>query len=51
MLRDNNINKKFVVVSSTEEPKSNDILGSYMVVTAYSGILLADYIIKKIINY
>lgn len=50
MLRDNNINKKFMVVSSTEEPKNSDILGSYMVVTAYSGLLLADYIIKEIIK-
>lgn len=50
MLRDNNINKKFMVVSSTEEPKNSDILGSYMVVTAYSGLLLADYILKQIIN-
>ena len=50
MLRDNNINKKFMVVSSTEEPKNSDILGSYMVVSAYSGLLLADYIIKEIIK-
>ncbi len=50
MMRDNQINKKFMVVSSTEEPIKNEILGSYMIVTAYSGLLLADYIIKQIIK-
>ena len=49
-LRDDNINKKFMVVSSTEEITKSEILGSYMIVTSYSGLLLADYIIKQIIN-
>ncbi len=39
-----------MVVSSTEEVKSIPNLGSYMPVTATAGLLLADYIIKKIIG-
>jgi tRNA A37 threonylcarbamoyladenosine dehydratase len=39
-----------MVVSSTEEVKPIPNLGSYMPVTATAGLLLADYIIKKIIG-
>lgn len=49
-LRENNINNNFMVLSSTEEPKKSDCLGSYMPVTSTAGMMLADYIIKKIIE-
>lgn len=49
-LRENNINNSFMVLSSTEEPKKSDCLGSYMPVTSTAGMMLADYIIKKIIE-
>lgn len=49
-LRDEHINDKVYVVSSTEEVNSQIKLGSYMPVVATAGILCADFIIKKIIN-
>lgn len=49
-LRENNINNSFMVLSSTEEPKISDCLGSYMPITSTAGMMLADYIIKKIIE-
>ena len=49
-LRDAKIYDKIMVGSSTEEPKKITNLGSYMPVTASMGLLLADYVIKKIIE-
>lgn len=49
-MRENQIYDKIIVASSTEEAKSTKILGSYMPVTAYMGLLLADYVIKKLIE-
>ena len=49
MLRDNGIYEKVPVVSSLEEPIKTVGLGSYMPVTSTAGLMLADYIIKKII--
>lgn len=49
-LRIDNINDNFNVLSSTEEPKKGEILGSYMPVTSCAGLMLADFIIKKIIE-
>lgn len=48
--RENNINKKLYVVSSTEEVIEGTKLGSYMPVVSTAGLLCSDYIIKKIIN-
>ncbi|MDD3382168.1 MAG: ThiF family adenylyltransferase [Bacilli bacterium] len=45
-LRKNYIKKDFYVVCSREEVKTKE-LGSYINVTAYAGILLSHYIIKK----
>ena len=45
-LRKAQIKKDFYVVCSREEVKGNQF-GSYVGVTAYAGLLLADYIIKK----
>lgn len=45
-LRKAQIKKDFYVVCSKEEIKARE-LGSYVNVTAYAGLLLADYIIKK----
>ena len=47
---DKKINKKVMVVSSTEEPVRKDCLSSLMFVPATSGILCANYIIRDIIN-
>lgn len=49
-LRDEGITDKVKVLSSTEEPlvKGKE-LASYMPVTATAGLMLADYIIKRII--
>lgn len=44
------INKKIMVVSSTEEPIRKDMLASMVFVPSVSGILLANYIIKDIIK-
>lgn len=49
-MRDEDLKAHFKVLSSTEEPLKSDILGSYMPVTSAAGLMLADYIIKKIIN-
>lgn len=50
MMRDENIHERVYVVSSTEEVMAVKGLGSYMPVTATAGMLLADYIINKIIQ-
>lgn len=49
-LKKRNISGKIKVVFSEEEPIKIDSLGSYMVVTAYAGLLLADAVIKDIIH-
>lgn len=49
-LRDEAIYDKIIVGSSIEKPRDIPKLGSYMPVTASMGLLLADYIIKKIIE-
>ena len=49
MLREDGIYEKVPVVSSFEEPIKTIGLGSYMPVTSTAGLMLADYIIKKII--
>ena len=49
MLREDGIYEKDPVVSSLEEPIKTIGLGSYMPVTSTAGLMLADYIIKKII--
>ncbi len=49
-LKKRNISGKIKVVFSEEEPVKIDSLGSYMVVTAYAGLLLADAVIKDIIH-
>ena len=47
---DKKINKKIMVVSSTEEPIRKDILASMVFVPATAGIYLANYVIKDIIK-
>lgn len=49
-LREDNITATFPVVTSTEKPLKTAGLGSYMPVVAIAGIVMADYIIKKIIS-
>lgn len=50
-LREDNFTMKVPVLSSTEEPLIiGKELASYMPVTATAGLMLADYILKKIIN-
>lgn len=49
-LRDAQIYDKIMVASSTEMPMDTHGLGSYMPVTSNMGLILADYIIKKIIE-
>ena len=49
-LRDNKINKKVVVVSSTEEMIKSDFLGTFSMVPNTAGILLVTYIIKDILK-
>lgn len=49
-MRDEDLKAHFKVLSSTEEPLKSDVLGSYMPVTSTAGLMLADYIIKEIIN-
>ena len=44
------ISDKIKVVFSKEEPVKREKLGSYMIVTAYAGLLLADTVIKDIIH-
>ena len=47
---DKKTNKKIMVVSSTETPIRRDKLSSLVFVPATSGILCANYIIKKIVD-
>lgn len=48
-MRDEDLKLKFMCLSSTEEIKlAGPVLASYMPVTASSGLMIADYIIKKI---
>lgn len=47
---DKKINKKIMVVSSTEEPIKRDVLASLVFVPATAGLLCANYIIKDIIK-
>lgn len=49
-VRDLKINKKIYVVSTTEKIIDCDILGSFMMVPATSGILCAKYVICDAIN-
>ena len=42
--------RDFYCLASTEEPANIDVLGSYMPVTFTSGLMLADFVIKKIIE-
>ena len=49
-IKKENINGKIMVLSSCEECKKLNPVGSYSVVTNTAGILLADYIIKDIIK-
>lgn len=49
-IRDLNIAKKIVVVSSTEEIIKSDILGSFMMVPASAGILCAKYVISDVLK-
>lgn len=43
-------NKKIMVVSSTEQPQKTGCLASMVFVPATAGLLLANYIIKDILN-
>ena len=48
-MRDEGMKDKFMCLSSTEEVKlEGPLLASYMPVTATAGLMIADYIIKKI---
>ena len=47
---DKKINKKIMVVSSTEQPIRRDMLASLVFVPAVAGILCANYIIRDIIK-
>ena len=47
---DKKTNKKVMVVSSTESPIRKDMLSSLIFVPATSGLLCANYIIKKIVD-
>ena len=48
-IRDDNLNLKFKCLSSTEEVSlPGSMLASYMPVTASAGLMIADYVIKKI---
>ncbi len=49
ILRNKFKNEKFMTVSSSESPKCQE-LGSYMPVVATFSLLLADYVIKKIVE-
>ncbi len=49
-IKDMKINKKIMVVSSTEEPIKTNNLSSMIFVPATAGILCANYIINDIIN-
>ncbi len=47
---DKKVNKKIMVVSSTEQPVRRDMLASLVFVPAVAGILCANYIIRDIIK-
>ena len=50
-LRDDNLKVKFNCLSSKEQVLlKGPLLGSYMPITATAGLMIADYIIKKITN-
>lgn len=49
-LHDDNIFNKFPTLCSTEVPQSGVTLGSYICVTATAGLMIADFIIKKILE-
>ena len=50
-VKDNKINKKIMVVSSVEVPlKKDKVISTMSFVPNTAGILLANYVIKKIIN-
>ena len=49
-VKDNKINKKFYVVSSTEIPKDIDSLGSNNLVPSVAGLLCVSYIVNDIVN-
>lgn len=50
-LRDDKLNVKFNCLSSKEQVLvKGPLLGSYMPITATAGLMIADYIIKQIIN-
>ncbi|MBQ3021246.1 MAG: ThiF family adenylyltransferase [Bacilli bacterium] len=49
-LRELKYNKKVLVVSSTEQVIESDNLGSFMMVPASAGILLAKYVIQDILE-
>lgn len=49
-LKEKKINKKIIVVSSTEEPIKTSSLSSMIFVPASAGILCANYIIKDILK-
>jgi tRNA A37 threonylcarbamoyladenosine dehydratase len=49
-VKDNKINKKFYVVSSTEIPKDIKDLGSNNLVPSVAGLLCVSYIVNDIVN-
>ena len=49
-VKDEKINKKIDVLTSTEVPKKTEGLGSAIFVPASAGILIASYVMKKIIK-
>ena len=50
-LKDDGINEKIMVLCSDEEPiDTKENIGSYSPLTSYAGLLLADYVIKDIIE-
>ena len=49
-VNDKKINKKIMVVSSTEEPIKNKNLSTMIFVPATAGLLCSQYVIKDIIN-
>ena len=50
-LKEDNINKKVMVLSSDEKPiDTEEVIGSYSPLVNTAGIMLADYVIKEIIK-
>ena len=50
-IKDNKINKKIMVVSSTEKPcKVTNPIGSNAFVPSTAGLLCASYVIRKIVG-